>query len=70
METLLRRDIKDLYAKAMKGEISNVVGVDIDFPEPSNPELIIENDVERTDFDELIDNIINITSVREAIKCK
>jgi adenylylsulfate kinase-like enzyme len=67
METLLRRDIKNLYARAAKGEIINVVGVDIPFPEPENPELVIENDVDRLEFKELTDKIMNIDTVREAL---
>lgn len=67
MQTLLKRDIKNLYAKAIKGEIVNVVGVDIPFPEPENPELVIENDLHRTEFKELIDKILNIPAVRAAL---
>ena len=67
MDTLLRRDIKDLYAKAIRGEITNVVGVDIPFPEPDKPELIIDNDTERVEFDEVVDEILNIDSVRNTI---
>ena len=67
MKTLLRRDIKNLYAKAMKGEIVNVVGVDIPFPEPENPELVIENDLERVEFKEFIDNIMSLDVVRKAL---
>ncbi len=67
MQTLLRRDIKNLYARALKGEIINVVGVDIPFPEPENPELVIENDIDRLDFKELTDRIMNLDTVREAL---
>lgn len=67
METLLRRDIKNLYARARKGEIVNVVGVDIPFPEPESPDLVIENDSDRLEFGELTDKIMNIDAVREAL---
>ena len=67
IETLLSRDIKDLYAKALNGEIKNVVGVDIPFPEPENPELILENDLERSEFDEFINKIMNIDKVQKAL---
>lgn len=33
-EELIRRDQKQLYSKALKGELPNVVGVDIDYDEP------------------------------------
>lgn len=68
METLLRRDIKDLYAKAIRGEIVNVVGVDIPFPEPVNPELIIENDVDLVDFQELTDRIMSLETVQNTLE--
>jgi len=65
IETLQRRDIKDLYARALSGDIPNVVGVDIPFPEPENPDLVIENDADRDSFDDLIDQIQDIDVVRE-----
>lgn len=68
MQTLLRRDIKNLYARAARGEIVNVVGVDIPFPEPENPELVIENDLDRLEFKELTDRIMSIDAVREALR--
>ncbi|WP_309473194.1 adenylyl-sulfate kinase [Helicobacter canis] len=33
-DELIRRDQKQLYSKALKGELPNVVGVDIDYDEP------------------------------------
>jgi len=42
-EELVRRDSKDLYKNALNGKIKDVVGVDIDFPEPLSPNLVIEN---------------------------
>ena len=67
MQTLLRRDIKNLYARASRGEIVNVVGVDIPFPEPESPELVIDNDIDRIEFTELVDKIMNIDTVRDAL---
>ena len=43
MEELINHDDKGLYAKAISKELDNVVGVDIEFPEPTNSDLIIEN---------------------------
>lgn len=67
MQTLLRRDIKNLYARAMRGEIPNVVGVDIPFPEPENPDLVIENNHDRIEFKQMIDSILSIDTVRGAL---
>ncbi len=40
---LLKRDYKNLYRKAFKKKIKNVVGFDIPFKKPKNPSLIIDN---------------------------
>lgn len=43
MEELVNRDSKGLYAKALKGEIKNVMGVDLAYDEPKNPFMRIDN---------------------------
>jgi adenylylsulfate kinase-like enzyme len=43
LEDLIERDSKGLYAKFHKGEISEVAGMDIDFPKPEKADLIINN---------------------------
>ncbi len=43
MAELERRDSKGLYAAARKGSEKNVVGVDIPFPEPARPDMVLEN---------------------------
>ena len=43
MEMLKKRDYKKLYRRALLGKIKNVVGVDIKFIKPKNPDLIINN---------------------------
>lgn len=53
MDVLLKREIKGIYKAAFAGEKKNVVGVDMTFPEPLNPDLIVNNNEERFSFDEL-----------------
>ena len=43
LKDLIKRDSKGLYAKFHKGEISEVAGMDIDFPRPEKADLVIEN---------------------------
>ena len=43
IEELIKRDQKGLYSKALRGEINNVVGVDITYSKPLNPFLVIDN---------------------------
>jgi len=56
--TLKKRDNKHLYDKALKGEISNVVGVDIEFKKPFSPDMVIDNNSDQADFDKITDSII------------
>ncbi len=46
LEVLCQRDIKGLYAKAMRGEIANFTGVSDPYEEPVNPEVVIHSDKE------------------------
>jgi Adenylylsulfate kinase and related kinases len=57
-ETLRRRDDNALYARAQSGEIENVVGVDIPFEEPKEPDLVLANGDPPTDPDILAERII------------
>ena len=44
MEILIKkRDYKNLYKNAIKGKIKNVVGIDIKFKSPENPDFVINN---------------------------
>lgn len=44
IEQLLARDTKGLYGAFIRGEMQNVVGMDIEFIPPANPNLVIRND--------------------------
>ncbi len=44
-DVLVARDSKGLYRAAREGRATNVVGVDIPFPPPPNPDLIVDNGV-------------------------
>jgi adenylylsulfate kinase-like enzyme len=42
LEVCMERDVKGLYAKARRGEITQVTGVDDPYEEPLTPEIVIE----------------------------
>ena len=46
IDELIKRDQKELYTKAIRKEIKNVIGIDIDFEEPKQPDLLIDNNGE------------------------
>ena len=49
LEVLVQRDVKGLYAQALRGEIKNFTGVDDPYEPPLNPELHIRTDQESPD---------------------
>ena len=46
LETLVERDVKGLYKKALAGEIKNFTGVSDPYEEPLNPEVVVHTDRE------------------------
>jgi len=56
IEVCIQRDPKGLYAKAKRGEEKNIVGIDIPYDEPQNPEIIVETD--KYDVDVCVEKII------------
>ncbi|MEI6045599.1 MAG: adenylyl-sulfate kinase [Chloroflexota bacterium] len=49
IEELTRRDVKGLYAKALRGEIANFTGVSDPYEEPLNPEVTVDSELESVD---------------------
>jgi len=45
LETLVERDVKGLYKKALSGEIKQFTGVSDPYEEPHDPELVVESDL-------------------------
>lgn len=45
-DTCAKRDVKGLYAKALRGEIKNFTGLDAPFEEPQNPWLLLNSEEE------------------------
>ncbi len=58
-EILKLRDYKGLYAAALEGKMKNVVGVDIPFTPPPNPDIVIDNSKEGSDPSAQAKEILN-----------
>lgn len=56
MEELVRRNQKGLYSQ-VEGD-KEVAGIQVDIEEPKNPDMVLENEGNRS-IHELVDNIIN-----------
>lgn len=46
VEECMRRDTKDMYKKALAGEIEDFTGVSDPYEEPENPELVLDTEYE------------------------
>ncbi len=46
LDTLVQRDVKGLYKKAIAGEIANFTGVSDPYEEPLTPEILVASDTE------------------------
>jgi adenylyl-sulfate kinase len=49
LETLMERDVKGLYKKALAGEIENFTGISDPYEVPENPDVMIDSGVETLD---------------------
>ncbi|HEX2681112.1 MAG TPA: adenylyl-sulfate kinase, partial [Candidatus Dormibacteraeota bacterium] len=49
LDTLVERDVKGLYRKAIAGEIANFTGVSDPYEEPVRPEVVCDTSVERVE---------------------
>ncbi len=65
LEELVRRDVKGLYEKAIRGEIKNFTGVSDPYEEPHDPELVVESD--RETVEESLARLIATLEERELI---
>ena len=48
IEELINRDQKSLYSRALKNEVDNVMGINMDYEAPKNPDIEINNSGENT----------------------
>lgn len=58
VEALAQRDTKNLYAPALKGDLKNVVGVDLPFDVPADPDMVIDAAADRPDFQRIAATIL------------
>jgi phosphoadenosine phosphosulfate reductase len=56
LDALVRRDVKGLYARALRGEVANFTGVSDPYEEPLQPEVVV--DTEHDSVDESVAKII------------
>jgi len=57
LQTCIRRDPKGNYARALRGEIKEMTGIDDSYEEPLNPDLVINTEI--LSLQESIDLVLN-----------
>jgi adenylylsulfate kinase-like enzyme len=57
VEQCIKRDVKGLYAKALRGEIKQFTGIDDPYEPPDKPEIHVRTD--RQDISESVSEIIS-----------
>lgn len=56
---VVARDVKGIYGRYHRGEITNVAGMDIAFPEPTDAEIRIHNDGSKDVLMSWVEPIVN-----------
>ena len=56
LETLIERDVKGLYEKALAGEIKNFTGISDPYEAPENPDVMIDSGAET--IEESLDKVL------------
>lgn len=62
MKELIRRDQKKLYSRAIHGEITDVMGINIPVEEPRMPDLVIDNNGQESP-EEILKYIVKVFNI-------
>lgn len=60
MEVLKARDKKELYSRAEKGLVSNVVGVHLEYDAPEKPDLVVDNSGDISKIEGIAQKIVGL----------
>lgn len=65
LDKLVERDVKGLYKKALRGEISSFTGVSDPYEDPLNPELVLDSGIETVEesYEKLIRKLEHINFI-------
>lgn len=63
IEALRRRDVKGLYAAADRGDMSNVVGIDIPFERPEGADMVVDSSGDAPDVGALARAVLDRAGV-------
>lgn len=67
LNTLIHRDVKGLYAKALAGEVEHFTGISDPYEEPLSPDITIDSSVETIEesTERILSHILDIPTMRD-----
>lgn len=65
LKTLIQRDVKGLYKKALAGDIPNFTGISDPYEPPENPEIVLNTDIQS--IEESVAKILTFLEQRDLI---
>jgi len=65
METVIGRDPRGIYKRALSGDVPNVVGMDIPFNEPKHPDMVVDCDSGASPTEMAMEVIRQATNLRQ-----
>lgn len=65
LSVCIQRDVKGLYAKAIKGEIPNFTGISDPYEPPTNPEVVVHTDKESIEesLNKILDKLAKLNCI-------
>ena len=67
IDTLIQRDVKGLYAKALAGEVEHFTGISDPYEEPLSPDITVDSSVETVDEStaRILSHVLNIGTLHD-----
>jgi len=67
IDTLIQRDVKGLYARALAGEVEHFTGISDPYEEPLSPDLTVDSSLETVDEStaRILSHILNVGTMHD-----
>lgn len=65
LATLIQRDVKGLYQKALRGEIKNFTGISDPYEAPESPDVVVHSD--REDVEAAVERVLALLTQRRLL---
>ena len=67
LDTLIQRDVKGLYARALAGEVEHFTGISDPYEEPLSPDITVDSSVETVDEStaRILSHVLNLDTLHD-----